>query len=64
MHKACVTGDSGKLQFYIIFLTHINPENQVYFQKIVSQNQFKMNALYTICKDNSISHDIDMWYLM
>ena len=34
MHKACITGDSVKLQFYNIFFTNINPDYQIYFQKI------------------------------
>ena len=34
MHKACITGDSGKLQFYNIFFTNINPDYQIYFLKI------------------------------
>ena len=41
MHKACITGDSGKLQFYMILLTNINSYYEIQFHKIISQNKFQ-----------------------
>ena len=61
MHKACITGDSGKLQFYIIFLTHINPENQYIFKKLYHKISLRYtHALYTISKYSTISHNVDI----
>ena len=66
MHKACITGDSGKLQFYNIFFTNINPDYQIYFLKIKHTKSVldQKHALYTICKYDSIDNYDDTWYLM